>query len=616
MKSKDSEATTMLHSFRAPAPRKVSNIVRNNSKDWFGTSQAPVITTTIGLRKNSESDAFCDNSEENSGDCHHLSVTSSPLPVDEEFHELSYPSQGNAHVDLESFYPEVLNFESGEIVAANGSIHTIMRTTTCESGIVQSSVSVGKSKEPTVSVIWNCLNSTPEAWNPGSNMHYSRKAVDSEDSNPCVINWESTTHSYTAVMGDADSSGSPGLVKRTPPSPPHSPFKIHTLNAIDREDNSTRRFLRNNYEISLLHEVSESADPAQESLGVPAVNKDANKIQPCIPHPGQSFAKLFPKKMEEFNAAASGAEGDRQPHGEHPYQKQWKANKVNRQQKISYFPPSEELDRVHGTLNSVNSTERSSDDSCVSLRERSEGEVEEVKEGVEMKKSYDSNICSYDSMHLTASAYQTIPDIPLELPWCVTGFNGDVCPSTPSLDPNPTTSNIGHPRNEKCYSLHFGPQIHPHPHIHPYNRTNTSIMSPSNDHVTVKTLLTALARHNLSTPPRKPTNPIRIQQNFVPRAAAQSYLSVSLSPMTTTSTELMKQGTRASVFLFLAVTLLISVCTVFELNKTFPSYPSPASTSPWIGQYNASDVISDRYRILLFVLQHFARGRCIRYLIC
>jgi hypothetical protein len=590
MKTQDSDATTVLSSYRAPAPRKVSKIVRNNSKDWFGTSQEPVFTTTIGLIQSCESDSSLSNSEVDSGD----RILGSLPRLDEDFHELSYPSQGNAEVDLESFYPVVLNFESGKIVAANGDIHTVMRTTTCELGIALSSVSVGKSKEPTVSVIRNCLSIKPEARHPGRR-HDSRKAFDAEDTTRCAINTESSMHSYdTVVTGDADSSGPSGLVldTRTPPSRSTPPLEAVGLNSAEIGRYLSQRIDRHEQDTSPLQDISGSTDPAQESPGVPAIKENEEFFQCCSPPSGLTFMDLSSKEMEESNlkSEAGGITGSVQ---EKRHQKQLKGNKVNQQQRKNHFSPSEKLDGVRGTIRSVYSTGESSGHSCVGLTKtrsgRSEGD-EEGGGGEEMKDSYDLNNHTCDSMHVTSTACQSIPDPPFQVTSLTPGCCQDLFLSAPSMDR--TATEIGLNKGiEKSNGLHVAP-------LTPTPRTGTN--SPSNIRVTIRTLLTALARQKLSTStsPEAATGPVGNKQTFSPKVAAPSFLSSSFSssfsPLITTSMELIKQGVKALFFLFLAVTVLISVCIVFGQNKAFPSYPSQASASPWVGQFNASDVISDR----------------------
>jgi hypothetical protein len=577
MKSQDLEAPVVLSSYRAPAPRKVSKIVRNNWKDCFGTSQAPVFTTTIGLIQNSEVDASLDDSEVHCGDCHRLSISESLLRLDEDFHELSYPSQGNAPVDLESFYPAVLNFESGEIVAANGNIHTVMRTTTCELGTVLSSVSVGKSKEPTVSVIRNCLNSKPEARHPGSCKYESRHAID-------VVNTELSMHCYDAVVtGDADSFGSSVLVKRTPPSRFPPPLKAVTPYSLEIGENLSRKIGRYDRVISPLQEVSRSADPAQVSVGGAAIHEYEEFYQSCSPPPGVTFMELLSEEVKEFNLV-SGAEGKKRSVEEKRCQKQLKENEVNQQQRKSLIPPSEKLGRVHGTIHSVYSNQILSGNSCVgSTKAKSE---EDGGEGEEMKNSYDLNSRTCDSMNLTSTAPQLISDSPFQVSLWTPGYCQDISVHTPSMDC--TAPEIGLDQGvEKSNSLHVAPQTPAH------TNTHTDTKSPTNIRVTIRKLLTALASFETAT------GNVGNQQTFTPKVAPPSYLSSSFSfsssPLIAASTELIKQGTKAAFFLFLAVIILLSVRISFSQEKKFPSHPSRASTSPWIGQFNASDVISDRY---------------------
>lgn len=621
MKSQGSIATTVLSPYRAPAPRKVSKIVDNNSKDWFGTSQAPVFTT-IGLGQNSEADSSLQKSEEDCSDRRRLSITESSFLSDEDSHELSYTSQGNALVDLESFYPVVLNFESGEIVAANGSIHTIKRTTTCESGIVQSSVSVAKSKEPTIFVVRNCLKSKTEARHPGSCKHDSRNALDVEYFNRSAVNLKSSIHSFdTVVTGDADSSGSPVRIKRTLLSPSLSPFEVPTTNSIERGNNPNRRIGRNDEDVNSLQEVLESADTARESVGVPAG-------QTCCPTPGQTSMKLSSKGMEK-SKLNSGTEGKELSVVQENYHEQLKESKINQQQRKNDFPPSEGFDRVHGTLHSAFSTEKSSDGLFMgSSKTRSRLSEREGGGGEErMKSSSDLSNRNCDLMHLTSTVNnRSISDSPFGLPSWTPGCCEDESLCTSSLD-HTTLKIVQNEQIEKSISLHVDPHTLTHTHSNTPPHTNSRKYSPSDIRVTIQTLLSELARQKLSPSPVVAASPIRIQKNIVPRVAVPSYLSFpfpssfsfSFSPHTTTATatELLKQSMKASILLLFYSFILISLCIMFGQYETLSTHPSLASTSPWVGQFNASDVISDRYCTCISCTLHLtARDRCSLNFVC
>lgn len=566
----------MKSSYLVPAPRKVSKIGFKNSLDWFETSQAVVNNTTNSLRHSNQNYVSFDGTQSDHRDCHPSNMKDSILSMDKHFQDLSSPFRGNITVELERFYPEVLNFESQKIVDANGDIHTVMRTTTCESGSAQPSVIISKAKEPSISLIRKCLNNKPEVSHPGSNKYDSENAPNMKDFHRNKTDEEPfLPSSDPGASGDAGSISLSILVKETSPLP----VNIRISKSVERGIDLVQSSVIYNRGFNWSQEVSDSTARARKSL-VAASAKE---------HPN-SFQSSSSEGMAELIAVPETEGRDLYEVNEH-YRKQLKGSKIENHLVKSSFPSSPESDGVNSLSRSIDSA-RISYPTLFSALTKTNSEKSKPEEAV--RKCPDCGGCegfqnnTYDDEHLISTTERSSYIPPREVLMRIADSCLDTSRSASPLD-HTAPETRWNTRSTKSSTSYLGPQ--------------SSLSACSN----TRTTEASLARSEIFAAAKEASDSIENQQNLTPHERVPpSSSSFSFSLSSTSPSKTIDRGANMLFFLFLATFMLFSVCFMRGPSETSPPFPSQASGSPWIGQHNASVVISHRCLFLQLMFECYS----------